>query len=180
MRKILIYLSLLLIPLIFAQSIVFAQEEKIKFNKETFNLISYTEKPPEYEYYANGENKDKWHKMITLKNFPELSSPTEASANYAHQIQEKNPGAAVLVYPDIAMVEYINFPESRDYYEYNALVYSNSEKKGLDMFKYTQRFYANENDGAENARKAAISFAEKNSVKYMDMVNKTAEKYKVE
>ena len=179
MRKLTAIFSILLTFLIAGQSIVLAQEEKIKFNKETYNLHNYTEKPPEYEYFLKGENPDKWHSKITLSNFPELTNSTEAAADYAHKIQEQTPGASVLVYPDVAMVEYITFPTSRDYYEYNALMYMPASK-GLDMFRFAKRFYASENNGTEGARKSAITFAQENSTKYMEMLNKTAPKYKVD
>lgn len=178
MKKILTYLSILLSVFCFTNSFVMAQEDKIKFNKDTYNLSKYTEKPPEYDYYLKGENAEKWSSKISLSNHPELTNPTEASADYAHKIQEKTPGASVLVYPDISMVEYITFPGDRNYYEYNSLIYSPAPK-GLDMFRFTKRFYADELNGTEGARKAAISFAQENSVKYMQMVNNTAPKYKV-
>lgn len=180
MKKALTYLSILLSVICFTNSFALAQEEKIKFNKDTYNISKYTERPPEYDYYLKGENADNWHSKITLSNHPELTSPTEASADYAHKIQEQTPGASVLVYPDIAMVEYITFPDDRNYYEYNALIYQPAATKGLDMFKFTKRFYANELEGTEGARKAAINFAQENSTKYMQMVNNTASKYKVD
>ena len=68
---------------------------------------------------------------------------------------------------------------AKDCYEYNTVFFYKG-KNGLDKFDYSKRFYDAENGGHEGARKAAIEFAEKNNKKYMEMVNKTAPKYKVD
>ncbi len=169
----LIYLSV-------SVSEAFAVESKIKFNKETYNLIQNQNGGNEYNYYIKEENDDNWHTRINLLKDETLTNPTEAAADYAHKIQEKTPGASVLVYPDVAMVEYINFPEDRKFYEYNAMIFQPSKTKGLELFRFSKRFYSNEFDDTKAARKAAIDFAQQNSVKYMQMVNSTAPKYKID
>ena len=180
MKKLLNTLTICFAFLMITQTISFAQTDKIKFDKETYNLHNYTEKPPEYDYFIKGETPDNWHSKISLSNHTELTNPTEAAADLAHKIQEQTSGASVLVYPDVAMVEYITFPTDRKFYEYNALIYQPSSNKGLDMFRFAKRFYSDELKGTEEARKAAINFAQENSVKCMQMVNKLSEKYKVD
>lgn len=179
MKKFLHLITLICTALVFAQTTVLAQTDKIKFDKDTYNIYNYTEKPPEYDYFIKGETPDSWHSKITLSNHNNLTNATEAAADYAHKIQEQTSGASVLVYPDVAMVEYITFPNDRKYYEYNALIYRPAAK-GLDMFRFAKRFYSCELNGTEGARKAAITFAQENSVKYMQLVNKVSEKYKVD
>ena len=159
---------------------VFAQVDKIKFDKQTFNLSNPDSKTKSYDYLLKDENAGNWHTKIQLTNFPDLTNPTDAAAQYAHEIQEKTKGASVLVYPDAAIVAYLTFPESKEYYEYDTAIYQPAKTKGLDRFLYARRFYASENGGQEEARKKAIEFAEKNNKKYMEMVNKEAPKYKVD
>ncbi|CCY61997.1 MAG: hypothetical protein ACLSA2_02835 [Candidatus Gastranaerophilaceae bacterium] len=157
-----------------------AMENKIKFDKQTYNLESSEKNNNEYNYYLKDETPDNWHSRITVANFPDLTNSTEAAAELAHKIQEENHGASVLVYPDAAMIGLITFPASKDFYEYNTIIFQPAKTKGLDKFKYAKRFYASENNGQEGARKAAIEFAEKYNTKYMEMVNKEAPKYKVD
>ena len=132
------------------------------------------------DYLLKDENAGNWHTKIQLTNFPDLTNPTDAAAQYAHEIQEKTKGAYVPLYPDAAIVGYLTFPESKEYYEYDTAIYQPAKTKGLDRFLYARRFYASENGGQEEARKKAIEFAEKNNKKYMEMVNKEAPKYKVD
>lgn len=176
MKKFITLFSTLL--MLISMNPVLAQVEKIKFDKDVYKLNSSTQNP--YEYFLKDETPENWHSKITLSNHPELTNETEAAAEYAHKIQQQTPGASVLVLPDVAMVEYITFPTTRDYYEYNALIYKPAATKGLDMFKFAKRFYANEHEGTEGARKAAIKFAQDNSKKYMEMLDKTAHQYKVD
>ena len=173
-------LGLILTIITLASTTAYALEQKIKFNKDTYTLKDYTERPNEYEYFTNGETPENWHSKITLSNHPNLTNETEAAAEYAHKIQEQTPGASVLVLPDVAMAEYITFPTTRDYYEYNALIFKPSKTKGLDMFKFSKRFYAAELNGTEEARKKAIDFAQENSAKHMEILDKTAHKYSID
>ncbi len=167
MKK-LLTLLILMIPLTGA-----AMENKIKFDGENYNLSVNTENG--YNYYPNGENSDNWHSKISINNLPTETNPTEASAEFAHTIQSEHPGASVLVYPEAGMVGYIT--PSKDFFEYNTVSFKKG-KKGIDKFIYSKRFYSEENGGLEGARKAAIDFAEKNNKKYMELVDKTAPKYK--
>ncbi|OLA78284.1 MAG: hypothetical protein BHW55_01895 [Candidatus Melainabacteria bacterium 35_41] len=180
MRNITAILGILLTMFVFTQSLAVAQTDKVKFDKQTYNLESADKKNNEYNYYLKGETPENWHSKITLTNFPDLTNATEAAAELAHKIQEENHGASVLVYPDAAMIGLISFPASKDYYEYNTILFQPAKTKGLDKFKYAKRFYSSENNGQEGARKAAIEFAEKNNTKYMEMVSKEAPKYKVD
>lgn len=175
------FMRLFLIILgLFIHTTVIAQESKIKFDKETYSLSKTNEIPNEYDYYLKDESKDNWQTKITLANLSDLTNPTEAAAQYAHQIQAETPGASVLVYPDAAITGYITYPGSKEYYEYSTVLFQKSAKNGLDSFKFSKRFYSNNFGGAEGARKAAIEFAQQNNTKYMEMVSKTAPKYKVE
>lgn len=76
-----------------------AMENKVKLDKQTYNLEAGETKNNEYNFYLKGENADNWHSKITINNLPNLTNPTEAAAELAHKIQEENPGASVLVYP---------------------------------------------------------------------------------
>lgn len=166
--------------LTFTSCAAFAQIDKIKFDKETYLLSNPESKTKNYNYYLKDENIDNWHTKIQLTNFADLTNPTDASAQYAHEIQEKTKGASVLLYPDAAIVGFLTYPENKEYYEYNTAVYQPAKTKGLDRFSYARRFYASELGGADDARKKAIDFAEKNNKKYMEMVNKEASKYKID
>lgn len=171
-------LILMLNLLILTQLTGAAMENKIKFDDETYNLSVNTENG--YNYYPKGENSDNWHSKITIVNLPNETNATEASAEFAHQIQSENPGASVLVYPDAATAGYLTFPPSKDYYEYSTVFFQKGKQKGIDKFSYSKRFYSSENNGAEGARKTAIEFAQNYNKKYMEMVNKTAPKYKAD
>lgn len=173
-------LAILLNLLVFTQTMGNAMENKIKFDKQTFNLSNPDSKTKNYDYLLKDENIGNWHTKIQITNFPDLTNPTNAAAQYAHEIQENTKGASVLVYPDAAIVGYLTFPENKEYYEYNTAIYQPAKTKGLDRFLYSKRFYATELGGVENARNTAIEFAEKNNKKYMEMVNKEAPKYKVD
>ena len=163
-----------------SQCMAFAQIDKIKFDKQTYLLSNPDSKTKNYDYLLKDENAGNWHTKIQLTNFPDLTNPTDASAQYAHEIQEKTKGASVLLYPDAAIVGFLTYPATKEYYEYNTALYQKAKTKGLDRFSYAKRFYASELGGADAARKKAIEFAEKNNKKYMEMVNKEAPKYTVD
>lgn len=168
---------LLLLIMAFTQLTGAAMENKIKFDDETFLLSNPESKTKNYNYYLKDENIENWHTRINIQNLPDKTNATEAAAEFAHRIQSEHPGASVLVYPDAGMVGYLL--SAKDCYEYNTVFFYKG-KNGLDKFDYSKRFYDAENGGHEGARKAAIEFAEKNNKKYMEMVNKTAAKYKVD
>ena len=166
--------------LLLTQGISYAMENKIKFDKETYYLSNPDSETKNYDYLLKDENIGNWHTKIQITNFPDLTNPTDAAAQYAHEIQKKTKGASVLVYPDASIVGYLTFPENKEYYEYNTAVYQTSKGKGLDRFSYAKRFYSSELGGQEEARKKDIDFAEKNNKKYMELVTKEAPKYKVD
>lgn len=178
MKKFAKLFAILLNILLLTQSIGVAMENKIKFDKETYYLSNPDSKNQCYSYYLKDENIENWHTKIILENLTDLTNETEAVAEFAHKIQEETKGASVLLYPDAAMVAYINFPPTKDYYEYNTAIFKQSKTQGLEKFGFAKRFYSSELDGQENARKAAIEFAEKHNKKYMEMVNKEAKQLK--
>lgn len=180
MKKFTIIFTTLLLCLTFIPNFSFAQEKTIKFDNETFTLKSSEHNPSTYKYVPKGDEKDEFHQMILLQNFPDITNPIEEAANVGHKIQEQNPQAAVIIYPDLGMIEFINFPQERNYYEYNALQYIESPIKGVDLYQYKKRFYSKELDGAENARKQAIEFAQQGSSKTMEFVNEITTKYKID
>ena len=151
-------------------------ENKIKFDKETYYLSNPDSKNQVYNYYAKGENIENWHTKLIVEYLPESTNPTEVAAEFAHKIQEETKSASVLLYPDAGMTSFINFPPTKEYYDYSAIVFTKSKIKGLNKFGYVKRFYSKELGGQANARKAAIDFAENNNKKYMEMVNKEAAK----
>ena len=180
MKNIFTKAIVLLNLLALSQCIALAQIDKIKFDKQTYNLSNPDSKTKSYDYLLKDENAGNWHTKITLTNFPDLTNPTNAAAQFAHQIQEETKGASVLVYPDAAIVGYLTYPQSKEYYEYTTAIYQPAATKGLDKFGFSKRYYASELNGQEEARKKAIEFAEKNNKKYMELVNKEAPKYKVD
>ena len=95
--------------LTFTSCAAFAQIDKIKFDKETYLLSNPESKTKNYNYYLKDENIDNWHTKIQLTNFADLTNPTDASAQYAHEIQEKTKGASVLLYPDAAIVGFLQY-----------------------------------------------------------------------
>lgn len=167
-------LALFLNLLMFTQLIGVAMENKIKFDNETYNLSVNTENG--YNYYLKGENSDNWHSKLSIENLSNEQNPTEASAEFAHQVQAENPSASVLVYPDAATAGYLT--ASKDYYEYSAIVFQKAKRKGVDKFSYSKRFYVSEFKDNADARKNAIEFAQSYNKKYMELVNKIAPKYK--
>lgn len=175
-KKILILVNILTL----CQCAALAQIDKIKFDKQTYNLSNPDSETKNYDYLLKDENIGNWHTKLQLSNFPNLTNPTDASAQYAHEIQETTKGASVLLYPDAAIVGFLTFPENKEYYEYNTAIYKPAKTKGLDRFSYAKRFYSSELGGQEEARKKAIEFAEKNNKKYMELVTKEAPKYKVD
>lgn len=166
-KFLLVFLTLVLIPLIcFA-----AVDSKIKFNNKTYTLSNPDTKTDRHIYLLKDENIGNWNSQIYKEFIKNTSNKTEAAAEFAYQIQKENPKAVVLVYPEAATVGYITFPSTKNFYEYNAVVFKNSND-GLEKLGFAKRFYADKNGGAEGARTAAILFAEKNNKKFMEMVNK--------
>ncbi|MBO6088409.1 hypothetical protein J6P92_08720 [bacterium] len=167
-----IFMTLLCL-LFFTQTTGGAVENKIKFDGETYHLSNPDAKSEKYFYLLKDENMGNWHSKITIEHIIDKANKTEASAEFAHEIQSQTPGASVLVYPDAGTVGYLTYPENKDFYEYNTVVFKNNEGLGLKKIQYSKRFYALENNGAENARLKAIEFAEDNNKKYMEMLNKS-------
>ena len=151
-----------------------AVENIIRFDNNTYNLSCQDTKDENYFYFLENENMTNWHSRISLEHIIDKANPTEASAEFAHQIQSENPGASVLVYPDAATVGYLTFPPDKEYYEYNTCVFKSNNGLGLKKITFSKRFYASENGGAESARLAAISFAEDYNKKYMELLNREA------
>ena len=164
--------------ILLSQSTGAAMENKIKFDKNTYYLSNPDSKTQSFAYYPKNETIENWHTKIIFEQIPNLTNPTEAAAEFAHKIQEETKGASVLLYPDAAMTSFINFPPDKKYYDYSAIVFVPLKEKGMTKFGYVQRFYSSELGGQENARKAAIEFAEKNNKKYMEMVDKSAKQMK--
>lgn len=169
MNKILLALTCLLF---FTQTTGGAVESKIKFDGDTYHLSNPDSKSEKYFYLLKNENMGNWHSQITIEHIIDKANKVEASAEFAHEIQSKTPGASVLVYPDAGTVGFLTYPESKDFYEYNTVVFKNNDGLGLKKIQYSKRFYSSENNGAEGARQKAIEFAEDNNKKYMEMLNK--------
>ncbi len=174
MKKIL--LILLLNFMVLAQTGE-AMENKIKFDGETYHLSNPDSITKDYDYLLKDENIGNWHTKLNLKEVTDMQSATEAAAEFAHEIQSENPSASVLVYPDAGVVGYLK--PANDYYEYSAIVFKKG-KNELEKFGFAKRFYVSENATREDTRKNAVEFAEQNNKKYMELVNKEAEKFEIE
>ena len=158
--------------LFFTQTIGGAVENKIRFDGETYYLSNPDTKNEKYFYLQKDENMGNWHTQYSVEYIIDKANKTEASAEFAHEIQTKTPGASVLVYPEAGTVGFLTFPESKDFYEYNAVVFKSNDGLGLKKIGFAKRFYASENGGSEGARLKAIEFAENNNKKYMELLNK--------
>ena len=168
LRKVFLILTcIILIPLSCFASIA----PKIKFNNKTYNLSNPDTKTDRHVYLLKDENIGNWNSQVYKEIMKNILNPTEAAAELAYQIQKENPQAVVLVYPEAATIGYITFPQEKNYYEYNAVVFKKMAD-GLEKLGFAKRFYADKNGGASSARTAAILFAEKNNKKFMEMVNK--------
>ena len=178
MKKILTVLAAALNIILLTQQIGGAVEDKIKFDNQTYYLSNPDSKTKDYSYLLKNENIGNWHTKLSLTNLADENNKKQAAAEFAYKIQAENPGASVLVYPEAATIGYLTYPKSKDYYEYNTVVFENA--KGLDKLVFSKRFYSSELGGHDGARKAAIEFAEKNNKKYMEMINKIAGKYKTD
>ena len=163
MKKILTFI-LIMLPLTGV-----AMENKIKFDEKTYNLSVNTSNG--YNYYPKGENSDNWHSKISIKELGANSNSTQLSAEFAHQIQSEHPSASVLVYPNAGMVGYL--VPNEHFYEYNCSSFQKNRQ-----YTYSKRFYVSDFDSKETARQASINFAEKNNKKYMELVNREAQKVK--
>jgi len=168
MNKSFKYFLLILNIMLLTQTIGNAVDTKIKFDNQTYNLSNPETKTNKYIYLLKEENIGNWHSQL---NFEKVSgtNPTEAAAEFAYKIQAENPGASVLVYPEASTIGYLT--ANKDYYEYNSVVFKKNNS-GLEKLGYARRFYTTDNNGSEGARKSAISFAESNNKKYMEMINK--------
>ena len=149
-----------------------AMEDIIRFDNNTYHLMTPQNSEATYQYFLEGENIDNWNSKIVVEHILDKANATEASAEFAYQIQAENPSASVLVYPEVATVGILTFPKDKEYYEYNAIVFKANNGLGLKKITYAKRFYANQNGGAESARLAAISFAENYNKKYMELLNR--------
>ena len=170
MKKILITGLLILCT----QMIGGAMENNIKFYNNTYFLSNPNTTNETYIYLMNDDNPEKWHSQMVVEHIVDKANSTEASAEYAHQVQSENPGASVLVYPDASTVGVLTFPSNKDFYEYNAIVFKNNNGLGLKKITFAKRFYADENGGVESARVKAIAFAEDYNKKYMELLNREA------
>lgn len=166
------YTILVLTLLFITQQIGVAMEDIIRFDNNTYHLESPQNSDANYFYYLEGENFSNWHSKMIVEHILDKANPTEASAEFAHQIQSENPGASVLVYPEAATVGILTFPSNKEFYEYNAVVFKNNNGLGLKKITFAKRFYAAENGGTESARLEAISFAENYNKKYMELLNR--------
>lgn len=165
-------IMLTLIYVLSIQTVCFsAIDMKVKFNNQTYKLSNPDSKSEKYIYLLKDENIGNWNSQIYKENIPDKNNPTEAAAEFAYKIQQDNPKAVVLVYPEAATIGYITFPSAKNFYEYNTVVFKNNNT-GLKKIGYAKRFYADKNGGSEGARLAAILYAEKNNKKLMEMINK--------
>jgi len=172
MYKILRFFLCISLFFMFTQQIGVSMEDVIRFDNNTYHLSLPKDGEAKYFYFTDGENAENWHSQMVVEHIIDKANATEASAEYAHQVQSENPGASVLVYPEAATIGILTFPSDKDYYEYNAIVFKNNNGLGLKKITFAKRFYSNENGGAESARLAAISFAENYNKKYMELLNK--------
>ena len=163
---------LVFFSIMFTQVICFSStDSKIKFNNKTYSLSNPDTKTDKSIYLLKDENIGNWNSQIYKEIIKNTTNPTEAAAELAYQIQKENPKAVVLVYPDAATIGYLTFPNTKNFYEYNVVVFKNTND-GLEKRGYAKRFYAEKNGGESGARTAAILFAEKNNKKFMEMINK--------
>lgn len=158
--------------LVITQQTGVSMEDIIRFDNNTYHLALPNGSEAKYFYFLEGENSEKWHSQMIVEHVLDKANSTEASAEFAYQIQSENPAASVLVYPEASTVGYLTFPSNKEFYEYSTSVFKNNNGLGLKKITYSKRFYANENGGAESARLAAISFAENYNKKYMELLNR--------
>lgn len=170
MNKSFKYFLLILNCMLLTQTIGGAVDTKIKFDNQTYNLSNPETKTDKYTYLLKDENIGNWHSKVIFEKIPG-TNPTEAAAEFAYKVQAENPGASVLVYPEASTIGYLTFPSNKEFYEYNSVVFKKSNS-GLEKLGYSRRFYSSDNNGSEGARKSAITFAELNNKKYMEMINK--------
>ena len=164
------FIALLSVLLMFMTS-VYGADSKVKFDNKTYNLSNPETKSDKYVYLLKNENIGNWTSKVYKEYMKDVQNPTEAAAEEAYRIQKENPKAVVLVYPKVATLGYITFPENKQYYEYNCIVFK-PDKTGINRIGYTRRFYSSSNGGENGARTAAILFAEKYNKKYMEMINR--------
>ena len=167
-------ISTVLLLLFTIQQIGVSMEDIIRFDNNTYYLVSQQNSDEKYVYLLKDEDISRWHSQMTVEHIIDKANATEASAEFAHEIQSANPAASVLVYPDAATVGFLSFPSDKEYYEYNVSVFKTNKGLGLKKISYAKRFYVNENGGVESARLAAISFAEDYNKKYMELINREA------
>ena len=158
---------------VISQSAISAADSKIKFNNKTYNLSNPDTKTNKRIYLLKDENIGNWNSQLYIEDINNTQNPTEAAAELAYKIQKDNPQAVVLVYPEAATIGYLTFSDNKNFYEYNAVVFKLVDNS-LEKLGFAKRFYASSNGGENGARTAAITFAEKNNKKFMELINKLA------
>ena len=149
-----------------------AMETTINFDNQVYNLSNPQSENERYVYLLEGEDNLNWNSQIVREHIVESVNPTEAAAELAYKIQAANPGASVLVYPNAATVGYLTFPNDKRYYEYGVFVFKPNGGLGLQKLNFAKRFYPADFGSVENARLAAINFAENYNKKYMELINR--------
>lgn len=148
-----------------------AMETSINFDNQVYNLSNPQSENERYVYLLEGEDNLNWSSQLVREHIVESVNPIEAAAELAYKIQAANPGASVLVYPEAATVGYLAFPNDKRYYEYGVFVFKLNGGLGLQKLNFAKRFYVSDFSNVDDARLAAIEFAEANNKKYMEMVN---------
>ena len=148
-----------------------AMESNVNFDNHVYNLSNPQSENERYVYLLEGEDTLNWTSQLVREHVVESVNPKEAAADLAYKIQSANPGASVLVYPDAATIGYLTFPNDKRYYEYGVFVFKPNGGLGLQKLNYAKRFYTSDYSSIEDARHAAIEFAELNNKKYMEMIN---------
>mgnify|MGYP007101871465 CR=1 FL=1 len=148
-----------------------AMETTVNFDNQTYHLNNPQNENERYVYLLEGEDTLNWTSQLVKEHVVESVNPTEAAAELAYKIQAANPAASVLVYPEAATVGYLTFPNDKRYYEYGVFVFKPNGGLGLQKLNYAKRFYTSDYSSIEDARRAAIEFAELNNKKYMEMIN---------
>lgn len=147
MKKILTIVLLFLLSI----NIVSAKEKqnyKIKFNKETYNLL-YSTKNPEFggylnEYYKWNETYNRWSEMVAIHHFPNAYSPIDQIKTFREYLGSLNCPSAI-TFDDKKNVGIIDFIMINDHQlpiilEFNVFKYEKSKKCGSVAIQYAKRY----------------------------------------
>lgn len=99
------------------------------------------------EYLLNGENFDRWTRLVAVREFSKISDPEAYIKNMAALYQKKRPYMQFRVFKNDKapewVIDFLDYPDSSTerFVEWNVFR-AKKQKEGIVVYQYAQREYA--------------------------------------